>query len=317
MRKKKPLLMILKPLKWTCKKAVSLGITFVLCGAALLLEGCNGVIGNSNGESGNITTVGSNVRIAATSAATMQICEALDLDLVGVPTSSLVEIPERYADATLLGSPMSPDMEILDSINPDWVLSPVSLYGDLQPKYEAAGYNYAFLNLSSVEGMFQSIIELGQLFDKEAEAEALVDEFNSYMEEYNANHEDKEGPTVLILMGLPGSYVVATENSYVGDLVKLAGGKNIYAGEEDDFIAANTEDMLQKNPDIILRTAHALPDEVMEQFAEEFETNDIWKHFEAVQEGRVYDLNYSHFGMSANFEYQDALQDLDELLYGE
>ena len=53
----------------------------------------------------------------------------------------------------------------------------------------------------------------------------------------------------------------------------------------------------------------------MEQFAEEFETNDIWKHFEAVQNNQVYDLDYSHFGMSANFEYQEALKDLEDILY--
>ena len=287
----------------------------ILIGASLFLSSCGGVIANASSSKGTSNYAGESPRIAATSAATMQICEALDLDLVGVPTSSLVEIPERYADATLLGSPMSPDMEILDSLNPDWVLSPVSLYGDLQPKYEAAGYNYAFLNLSSVEGMYESITELGELFSKEAEAAALVDEYNSFMEAYNQSHADFKGKTVLILMGLPGSYVVATENSYVGDLVKLAGGQNIYADEEDDFIAANTEDMLERNPDIILRTAHALPDEVMEQFAEEFETNDIWKHFEAVQNNQVYDLDYSHFGMSANFEYQEALKDLEDILY--
>ncbi len=289
----------------------------LFCGviAGLLFTGCNGVIGNT--ESNTVTSVGDDVRIAATSAATMQICEALDLNLVGVPTSSLVEIPERYADAVKLGSPMSPDMEILDSVDPDWVLSPVSLYGDLQPKYEAAGYNYAFLNLSSVEGMYESISELGQLFDREAEAEALVEEYETFLADYQASHEGKEGPTVLILMGLPGSYVVATEQSYVGDLVKLAGGINVYADAEDDFVSANTEDMLQRDPDIILRTAHALPEEVMEQFAEEFATNDIWQHFEAVQEGKVYDLDYSHFGMSATFEYQEALSDLDALFYGD
>ncbi|MBR1623204.1 MAG: heme ABC transporter substrate-binding protein IsdE [Pseudobutyrivibrio sp.] len=285
--------------------------------ASLMLTGCNGVLFNNTNQVEARAIDSSNVRIAATSAATMQICEALDLDLVGVPTSSLVEIPKRYKDATLLGSPMSPDMEILDSINPDWVLSPISLQQDLQPKYEAAGYNYAFLNLSSVEGMYQSIEDLGELFSKEEEAKKLKEDYETFMTEFNASHENKEGPSVLILMGLPGSYVVATENSYVGNLVKLAGGKNIYADEEDSFIAENTEDMLKKNPDIILRTAHALPDEVMEQFAEEFETNDIWKHFEAVQNDRVFDLNYSHFGMSANFEYQSALQDLDDIFYGD
>ena len=35
-----------------------------------------------------------------------------------------------------------------------------------------------------------------------------------------------------ILMGLPGSYIIATENSYVGSLVELAGGENVYAGTD-------------------------------------------------------------------------------------
>ena len=82
-------------------------------------------------------------------------------------------------------------------------------------------------------------------------------------------------------------------------------------------MTANTEDMQTKDPDIILRAAHALPDEVKEMFAEEFETNDVWKHFRAVQEGKVYDLDSSLFNMSANFSYSDALEALQPLLYGE
>ena len=50
-------------------------------------------------------------------------------------------------------------------------------------------------------------------------------------------------------------------------------------------------------------------------FADEFEKNDIWKHFTAVQNGRVYDLDSSLFGMSANFSYQQALEALQPMLY--
>lgn len=126
------------------------------------------------------------------------------------------------------------------------------------------------------------------------------------------------GCSSLVLMGLPGSYIVATESSYVGNLVKLAGGINVYGdGDGQEFLTANTEDMKTKEPDIILRAAHALPDDVVEMFKEEFETNDIWKHFEAVQKGRVYDLPYELFGMSAKFNYPDALEVLQPLLYGE
>ncbi len=28
-------------------------------------------------------------------------------------------------------------------------------------------------------------------------------------------------------MGVPGSYLVATDKSYIGDLVKIAGGENV------------------------------------------------------------------------------------------
>lgn len=254
-------------------------------------------------------------KIIATSMATVDICAKLGIELVGVPESSLYELPDCYEGLPTVGTAMSPDMEIVSSLHPDWVLSPVSLISDLQPKYEEQNMDYAFLNLNSVEGMYKSIRQLGQMFGKEAEAEEMVQEFTGYYNDFCEKHKGQKSPRVLILMGLPGSYVVATEKSYVGSLVKMAGGSNVYAGEEKDFLNINTEDMLQKNPDIILRTAHALPDEVMEMFAEEFQTNDIWKHFDAVKNGKVYDLSHDKFGMSANFSYPEALEELENIFY--
>ena len=258
------------------------------------------------------------VRIVATSPAAVDICDKLELDLVGVCSSTLSTIPERYQDVTTVGTAMSPDLEILKSLNPDYVISPNSLQSDLQPKYASIGVSSLFLNLRSVEGMYASIEGLGEKFDREEQAQALVEEYQKFMEEYQSQNEGKESPTVLVLMGLPGSYIVATESSYVGNLVKLAGGVNVYGdGDGQEFLTANTEDMKTKEPDIILRAAHALPEDVVEMFQDEFETNDIWKHFEAVQEGRVYDLPYDLFGMSAKFNYPDALEELQPLLFGE
>ena len=53
----------------------------------------------------------------------------------------------------------------------------------------------------------------------------------------------------------------------------------------------------------------------MEMFKKEFATNDIWKHFDAVKNGRVYDLNNDEFGMSASFKYEDALKTLEKFLF--
>lgn len=256
-------------------------------------------------------------RIIATSPSTAEICDRLDLDLVGICSSTLSDLPEQYQDLPRVGTAMAPDMEIVASLNPDWILSPSSLQSDLQPKYEAIDTDWAFLNLRSVPGMYRSIQELGEIFGREEQARAMVEEFTEFYEEYQTRNEGKEAPKVLVLMGLPGSYIIATENSYVGSLVELAGGENVYAGTDQEFLTVNTEDMKTKEPDVILCAAHALPDQVVEMFEEDFETNDIWKHFEAVQEDRIYYLSYELFGMSANFRYPEALEELQPMLYPE
>lgn len=290
-------------------------IALILSAAAVIsLVGCV----NQHPESAATKTeANKEVRLVATSPAVAQICSRLNLDLVGVCNTSGT-LPEKYDNVKKVGMAMNPDLETIKSLNPDYVLSPSSLESDLQPKYASIGVKSLFLNLKSVDGMYASIEDLGEKFDRKDEADEMLNEFKTFMDKYKDKNKDKKSPKVLVLMGLPGSYIVATDNSYVGSLVKLAGGTNVYGdGGGEEFLTANTEDMQIKDPDIILRAAHALPDEVKEMFAKEFETNDVWKHFRAVQNGKVYDLDSSLFNMSANFSYSDALEVLQPLLYGD
>lgn len=274
-----------------------------------------GVSADGSAATGAADPASADARIVATSPAVADMCARLDIDLAGVPESS--SVPERYADVATVGAAMSPDMETLKSLAPDYVLSPSTLMSDLQPQYASIGVASVFLNTSSVQGLFDSIAWLGQKFNRQDQADAIIAEHDAFMADYTAQIQGKQAPSVLILMGVPGSYIVATENSYVGSLVELAGGQNVYAGTDQEFLAANTEDMQAKDPDIILRASHGLPDEVTQMFAEEFAENDIWQHFSAVQQGRVFDLPYDLFGMSATFGYADALEYLLPVLYGE
>lgn len=292
------------------KKILSLVLAGVM---ALSVTGCV----NQHPEETSSTNESGEVRLVATSPAVAQICNRLNLDLVGI-CQSTSELPERYDGVTTVGMAMNPDLEIIKSLDPDYILSPATLQNDLQPKYASIGVSSLFLNLKSVEGMYASIEGLGEKFGREEEAAVMLEEFDSFMTEFAEKNAGKESPKVLVLMGLPGSYIIATDNSYVGSLVKLAGGTNVYGdGDGQEFLFANTEDMKTKEPDVILRAAHGLPDEARKMFAEEFSTNDIWQHFKAVQEGRVYDLDSDLFNMSANFSYEEALKALQPMLYGE
>ncbi len=292
------------------KKILSLVLAGVM---ALSVTGCV----NQHPEKSSSTNESSEIRLVATSPAVAQICNRLNLDLVGI-CQSTSDLPERYDGVTTVGMAMNPDLEIIKSLDPDYILSPATLQNDLQPKYASIGVSSLFLNLKSVEGMYASIEGLGEKFGREEEAAVMLEEFDSFMTEFAEKNAGKESPKVLVLMGLPGSYIIATDNSYVGSLVKLAGGTNVYGdGDGQEFLFANTEDMKTKEPDVILRAAHGLPEEARKMFAEEFATNDIWQHFKAVQEGRVYDLDSNLFNMSANFSYEEALKALQPMLYGE
>lgn len=262
-----------------------------------------------------VKALGRKPRIVATSPSGVSICDKMGMELVGVCSSSLHPTPKRYKSLPKVGTAMSPDMEIVKSLTPDWVLSPDSLSSDLKPKYQAAGLDYAFMNLRSVQGMYMSIEELGQIFGYEDQAAKLTKRFTDFYTDYQKRNANKGHPKVLALMGLPGSYIIATPNSYVGSLVELAGGRNVYSNTDQEFMTVNTEDMKTKEPDVIVRAAHALPDQVKKMFQDEFKTNDIWKHFKAVQNDRVYDLPYNSFGMSATFNYPKALKELEPMLY--
>ncbi len=253
-------------------------------------------------------------RIIATSFAVVEILDKLNLDLIGVPTTSR-ELPERYTDVTEVGAPMNPDLEIIKTLNSTDIISPATLESTLKQSYENLGLNYTFINLKNLYEMHEDIKELGERYDREEEAQAIIDDFNTFLNQLEQTKNENDALTVLILMGMPGAYVVATENSYVGHLVSLAGGINIFESDTEDFLTISPEEMLEKNPDIILRAAHALPEQVLEMFEEEFKENDIWKYFDAVKNDRVYDLDYELFGMSATLDYQNALEILKDILY--
>src|SRR5690625_7514725 len=60
--------------------------------------------------------------LVATTVALVEILDALEIDLVGIPTS-YNELPERYDDAKEVGTAAEPDMEIIKSLQAEEGLS--------------------------------------------------------------------------------------------------------------------------------------------------------------------------------------------------
>ena len=291
-------------------KIKSLLILMLIC--SCLLAACN--INFSKSSEPSSKQKKEEFRIVPTTVALTETLDALDLDIVGKPTT-YKDLPKRYKDVPEIGQPKKPNIEVVKSLNPTHVLTVTTIKSEMDPVFEQLKMKGTYYDYDSLNGLKKSITEMGNTFNRKEQAKKLNKKFDNAEAEIKAKIQGKKRPKVLILMGVPGSYLVATEHSYIGDLVKIAGGENVIQNESRAYLASNTEELYKVNPDIILRLPHGFPDQVREMFKKEFSTNDIWKHFDAVKNNRVYDLEEIPFGITASIKTDDALVQLYDILY--
>ena len=280
---------------------------FTIC-TSVLLSGCSA----QDKQQSNSDT---NTRIVPTTVALTQTLDALDLDIAGKP-DSYKTLPKRYDYVPKVGQPMEPDMEKVQAVNPTHILGVSTIKDETEPKFKLIKAKSIFYDYDSLKGMKHSISEMGKEFNREKEAKKLNNKLTQAEKDVREKAADKKHPKVLILMGVPGSYLVATDKSYIGNLVEIAGGDNVIKEDSKQYLASNTEYLYDVNPDIILRLPHGMPEEVKKMFDKEFAENDIWKHFKAVKTDRVYDLEEIPFGITANVDADQAMKQLYEIFYG-
>ena len=271
------------------------------------------MVGCSSSESNesNVTNSNGEEVVVATSVAVTEILDKLGVEVSGVPTTSY-ELPESTKDATEVGSPMNPDLEIIKSLNPTCVVSVDTLGSDFEKQFTENNIPSMFVNLSTVDGLKETIVNLGEKFDKSEKAVEIIAELENKENELNLSKKENK-KDVLILFGAPGSVMVSTDNSYVGNLVKIAGGNNIFESESSSFIQVNMEEIIKRNPDKILIMTHAVPEEAKKTVEEEF-AKATWQQLDAIKNNKVYYLENGYFGMSANLKVIEALDKLGVIL---
>lgn len=256
--------------------------------------------------------------VVATSVAVTEILDALGVKVSGVPKTSY-ELPESTEGATEVGAPMNPDLEIIKSLNPTVVVSVDTLGADYIELFTQNNIPSEFVSLESLEGLKEAVTTLGERFNKTEEATSLLSEIENKEKEVSDKVKGLEGKEILILFAAPGSTMIATSKSYIGNLLELVGGKNIIEDDSTSFVTYNKEDLAMLNPDKILVMVHALPDETKAALEKEMATDSAWQRINAVKEGKVVYLDNTYFGMSANLKVIEGLDMLSDIVhnYGE
>lgn len=274
------------------KKGIALSL---IC---LLGFGVMGCSNNSEESKESLKKENGEEIVVATSVAVTEILDELGVKVSGVPTSSY-DLPESTKDAVKVGNPMNPDLEIIKSLNPDVVVSVDTLGEDYKKLFTDNNIPSEFIDLTTLEGLKTSISTLGERFNKTEKANEILNELKVKEDEFvNLSKEEKKD--VLLVFAAPGSMMIATPSSYIGNLVDKVGANNIVKDDKKPFVSYSNEEIVKLNPDMVLVMTHGMPEQAKKMSEEKFASDPAWSRIEAVKEGKVYYLENGYFGMSAN-----------------
>ena len=258
------------------------------------------------------------LQIVAGSVSVTNVLGELDIDLVGIPTTDSA-IPEKFEGLPEVGIAHTPDLEIVASLEPDLFILDANFREANEVKLDELGINAFFFETGSYNVFLESIASLGTEINREEEVRSLIDLLNHSAEAALENKTD-ESPRVAIIFGAGDDFMLATEHSYVGELAKIMGATNIAAelegGLHSPFLQFSLEQILDQDPDYILRFAHGPIEQTEIMFNQMFDENDAFQQLNAVQNGKVVDLDSTIFGTAANLRAPEAFEKLGEIFYG-
>lgn len=256
------------------------------------------------------------LRVVAGTVAAAQYLNALNVDVAGVPTTDK-ELPEAYQGKPEVGMPMSPNLEQVLACEPDIFVADSSLKNTLEEMFYGQGVELVLLDNSSYDAVSENIDTLAQRLGKTGRADEVKKEIEQKKQSALALAQGKQQPTVAVIFGTTATFMLATDLSAVGSMVDMLGAVNVTDGEDltESYVTFDRERLAELNPDVILRLSHADPEETAKAFESEF-SKPFWQEIGAVRNGRVYDLDTVHFGVTANLDTVDAPVLLAEMLYG-
>ncbi|NLY46215.1 MAG: ABC transporter substrate-binding protein [Tissierella sp.] len=256
-------------------------------------------------------------RIIAGTLMSAELLDLFDVNPVGVLTSEK-GLPARYDNTAKIGSPMKPDLEIVTSLEPEVYITDASQEEALEELFKGSDFEMLYLSNNSYENIFTNIENVGQYLGKEDKANEIISEMRAKEKRIMDSVAGKESPNVLVLFGTPESFMIATPNSYTGNLVEKLGGTNVASdlaqGKPMPYLPFSLETIADMNPDIILRLTHVSPELSRKAFEEEF-SKGFWTNLDAVKNDNVFDLDPDHFGVTANMRVMSALENMAEILY--
>lgn len=160
-----------------------------------------------------------------------------------------------------------PTLEGLLRLEPELVIcnsyyfNAPQIFGTLED-YQANGVEFyitegSYVADCTIENTYNDIRNIGAIFGKQEKAEALISSMKQRLDEVASKVENQEPLKVMSFDSLNEEmFIVSGGVGLAQNLIELAGGKNVFADTEKQFLAVSTEEIISRNPDVIVIHAY-------------------------------------------------------------
>lgn len=148
-------------------------------------------------------------------------------------------------------------LESIISYEPDLVYLFSGMHDSLIKQLQDMGINVYVSKAASVDDVKKEIIEIGTITGHSAEAEDVVKEMNILLAEARNKSAEakKNGSSPLIYWQVwDDPLMTAGKNSFINDIITLAGGINIFGEENSDYPIISDEAVIAAKPQFIFIT---------------------------------------------------------------
>jgi iron complex transport system substrate-binding protein len=174
-------------------------------------------------------------------------------DLVGV--TPFCDYPPAVEDIEEVGGYLDPNLEKIAVLQPDLLF----VQGQPEKLLDWAALqdvDVVQVNMDDLASIAAGIRTIGAALDADAAAEALVTGIEAELDAVREAVAGRDRPSVFIVTGRTShdlnTLFTAGADSFVSELVAVAGGENVFADAPRNYFEASKEEVVARAPEVIL-----------------------------------------------------------------
>jgi iron complex transport system substrate-binding protein len=199
---------------------------------------------------------GTPTRIVSTSPSITETLFALGLGDRVVGVSTYCRYPEIAKTLPRVGTFLKPDAELIAKLRPDLVVVHPGPH-DVIRQLASLGIRSVTVDRGTLPGVYSSIRVIGAAAGVADRADRLVAELQRHLDQVRAAVAGRARKRVLVIVGRRAGtltdLVAVGRDSYLSDLVEIAGGTNVLGGSGlPEYPRISMETVIRLAPDVIV-----------------------------------------------------------------